>query len=96
MTVTLSQPGGDTLAVPPTALVATDDRGARVMVYEPAGADTGRVRAVPVTVVSREGAEIAVATGEALEPGMEIVSTGAHLLTEGDRVRRFTGFGEES
>jgi len=35
---------------------------------------------------------VAVRRGGALAPGMEIVATGAHLLTEGQRVRRFTGF----
>jgi len=90
--VTLSRPGGDTLSVPPEALRTTPDRGTEVMVFEPAGAATGSVRPVPVSVVTREGADVAVTRGEALAPGMEIVATGAHLLTEGQRVRRFTGF----
>ena len=98
VTVALARPGGDTLDVPATALLATEDRGARVMVFEPSGADdnTGTARPLPVTVISREGATVAVATGEALEPGMQIVSTGAHMLREGERVRRFTGYSEES
>jgi len=96
VTATLTRPGGDTLDVPVTALTTTPERGTQVMVFEPAGAQTGTVRPVPVTVVSRAGAAIAVKAGAALEPGMEIVSTGAHMLTEGQRVRRFAGFGEES
>ncbi|PWR02506.1 efflux RND transporter periplasmic adaptor subunit [Meridianimarinicoccus roseus] len=95
-TVTATLPSGssDALVIPVTALVHTADRSTEVMIYEPVGADTGTVRALPVTVVSREGADLGIKPGEALQPGMEIVSTGAHLLTDGMQVRRFTGFRE--
>lgn len=97
-TVRVSLPRADdgTLSIPPTALIATPERATQVMAFEPAGDDTGTVRPLPVTVVSREGTRIAVKAGEALAPGMEVVATGAHLLTDGQRVRRFTGFGEDS
>lgn len=103
VTVALKLPGGDTFSLPATALLPAergggDGAGAQVMVFAPdaENAEAGSVRTVPVRVVSREGADVAVATGDALEPGMEVVSTGGHLLTAGDRVRRFTGFAQDS
>jgi len=94
VTVTLPRAASATLTLPMTALIHDADRRTQVMVFEPAGGDTGTVRPLAVEVRSREGSEIGIAPDGALRPGMEIVSTGAHLLTEGQRVRRFTGFRE--
>lgn len=95
-TVTVNLPSGAdaTLRVPMTALIHDSDRRTQVMVFEPTGADAGTVRPLTVEIVSREGSEVGIAPGGDLEPGMEIVATGAHLLTEGQQVRRFTGFRE--
>lgn len=95
-TVTVSLPTGTTatLAVPMTALIHDADRDTQVMVYEPTGADQGTVRPVTVQIVSREGSEVGIDPDGDLQPGMEIVATGAHLLTDGQQVRRFTGFRE--
>ncbi|QIE43762.1 efflux RND transporter periplasmic adaptor subunit (plasmid) [Rhodobacteraceae bacterium SC52] len=83
-----------TLVVPVTAMIHTPERATQVMIFEPAGAQSGTVRAIPVTIQTREGADLGIAPGEALQPGMEIVSAGAHLLSEGQTVRRFTGYRE--
>jgi RND family efflux transporter MFP subunit len=95
-TVTVNLPMGtnETLTVPMTALIHDADRGTQVMIFEPVGADAGTVRPLTVEIVSREGSEVAIAPDGNLEPGMEIVASGAHLLTEGQQVRRFTGFRE--
>jgi len=92
----LGQPDDATLRLPATALVTGADGSTRVMAFVPdtEGGDTGTVMPVPVSVTTREGAEIAVAADGALAPGREIVATGGHLLQPGDAVRRFTGFGE--
>lgn len=97
-TVTIAVPlaSSATIVVPVTALVHDADRNTQVMVYEPTGADTGTVRALSVSIVSREGSEIGIDPDGALEPGMEIVAAGAHLLTDGQDVRRFTGFRERN
>lgn len=95
VTITVPVAASKTLVVPITALVHGADRDTQVMVYEPVGADTGRVRPLEVTVVSREGSEIGIAPDGELQPGMEIVAAGAHLLTDGQDVRRFTGFREQ-
>lgn len=96
VTISVTLASAATIVVPVTALVHDADRNTQVMVFEPTGADTGSVRALPVTIVSREGSEIGIDPDGALEPGMEIVAAGAHLLTEGQNVRRFTGFREQN
>lgn len=96
VTVSLDREGGDGLIVPVTAIVATPDRRNQVMRFTPKDADVGTVQPVEVTVMSREGASLAVRADEQLEPGMEIVATGAHLLHAGQQVRRYAGFGDGS
>ena len=44
----------------------------------------------PVTVEPTIRGDVRVKDG--LEPGEEIVASGASQLTDGDRVKRFTGF----
>lgn len=96
VTVTVPLASRATMRVPVTALVHDADRDTQVMVYEPSGADTGSVRRLPVAIVSREGSEIGIDPDGDLRPGMEIVAAGAHLLTDGQAVRRFTGFREQN
>ena len=83
----------DTRAAVPASAVVTGAGGATsVMVFRPGEGDAGTVESRPVTLgVGRDGALRVV---EGLEPGAEIVAAGAHLLGDGERVRRFGGFGD--
>lgn len=72
--------------VPATALVASDTRDASVLTLHPDG-DAFILRAQPVTVLASTGARLAV---QGLADGAEIVVAGAHLLQDGQQVRRFT------
>ena len=81
------------LPVPATAIAADEDRRPYVMVFEPRdptveNASEGTVRAVPVTVTTANGVSFSV---DGLPPDTEIVGAGAHLLRDGQAVRRFTG-----
>ncbi len=96
VTVTVPVESIAMLTVPITALVHGADRDTQVLVFEPTDADTGSLRVVPVTVVSREGSAIGIDPAGELQPGMEIVAAGAHLLSDGQDVRRFTGFREQN
>lgn len=78
------------LTVPVAAVTVGADRQTYVFVYEPTGADEGQVRRVPVTVESPDGTTMVVTSG--VSPGMEIVAAGAHLLSDGEAVRRFSGY----
>jgi RND family efflux transporter MFP subunit len=87
VTVTAAVPSGATgVSVPATALVAQNDRTAAVLMVEGAG-DAPTLRSVPVTVAAPTGTGFVV---EGLPPGAEIVAAGAHRLTDGQTVRRFT------
>lgn len=77
-------PGG--VSVPATALVSGPDRSAAVMIVE--GTDPAVVGRRPVVVRSATGSGFVV---EGLAPGAEIVAAGAHLLRDGQAVRRWTG-----
>ncbi len=87
VTASIAAPAARTI-VPAAALVADENRAPFVMAFEPTGADRGTVRPLPVEVSSRTGTELEV-TG--LPEDIEIVGAGAHLLREGQTVRRFTG-----
>lgn len=76
-----------TRQVPATALLAGSGRDASVLTLQPDG-DAFVLRAQPVTVVASTGAQFAV---EGLADGAEIVVAGAHLLQDGQQVRRYTG-----
>lgn len=85
MTVTAAIPQqAQGVPVPATALLATADRQAEVMIVE--DRQTLRVRRVPVQVTAPAGSAFFV---EGLPPDAEIVTTGAHLLQDGQQVRRF-------
>lgn len=76
--------------VPASAVLTTSDGGAEVLVFEPAGADEGTVRRVSIEIEPTPEGEVQVLSG--LTDGQEIVASGASLLSDGEQVRRFTGF----
>ena len=82
------------LAIPESALVFEPDRSPSVIVFTPDedGAQTGTVAQTPVEIEMRPDANAVVTQG--LSPGDVIVSAGASMLKDGQRVRRFEGLGE--
>lgn len=76
--------------IPHSAVVNAIDGTAQVMVFSSDGSDTGTVNVVPVQITPGTRGEIIVVSG--LDDGQEIVASGANLLSDGDTVRRFTGF----
>lgn len=82
---------GDPLLEIPFSSVVFDEAGVpNVMVFEPAGADEGTVKKVAIETRPTNEGGLSVTAG--LEPGAEIVASGAALLSDGQTVRRFTGF----
>lgn len=79
--------------VPDTALLFDAERRPYVMLFRPSAGDpdTGTVARTAVEIAVREDGRIALRGG--LEPGAEIVMTGAAQLRDGQPVRRFTGIG---
>ena len=93
LTVTASLPVRNRVVVlPPTAIVVDEVRDSYVMVFEPAdGTETssqGTVRSVPVEVSSTNGTSFVVS---GVPEDVELVRIGAHLLRDGQQVRRYTG-----
>lgn len=64
------------------------------MVFEPSGddPDVGSVSQTPVEIEIGDDGRVGIVDGPA--SGTEIVSAGAAMLQDGQRVRRFTGIGE--
>ncbi|MDE4147119.1 efflux RND transporter periplasmic adaptor subunit [Phaeobacter gallaeciensis] len=77
---------GTGAVVPATAVLAQNDQSTAVMMLDSEGPAL-TVREVPVTITSETGTSFVV---EGLETGAEIVAVGAHRLTAGQAVRRFT------
>lgn len=73
--------------VPASALIAGNARDASVLVLVPQD-DAFVLRRQIVTVIAGAGSRFSV---EGLSAGSEIVAAGAHLLRDGQTVRRFTG-----
>lgn len=92
VTVTAVLHGANTgiIEIPSSAVLAANDGTQMVMVFTPKGADEGIVTATPVELAASNAGAVQVLSG--LEQGTEIVATGASLLKDGERVRRFTGF----
>lgn len=91
MTVTASlRDGTDAIALPSSALLATSDRDFAVMLFEPDPdrADEGTVRQTRIDVAAPTGTTIEVA---GLPEDAEVVVAGAHLLEDGQQVRRYDG-----
>ncbi|WP_420584678.1 efflux RND transporter periplasmic adaptor subunit [Ruegeria sp.] len=84
------QDGRTGIVIPPTAIVADASGELGVMVFSPVGADEGTVRRVPVTIEPTQTGDVRVLSG--LSDGDEIVVAGVAALTDGQAVRRFTGF----
>ncbi len=76
--------------VPASAIVTANDGSTSVMVFSPTGNDTGAVSSQAVEIAPSNKGEIQVISG--LNPGDEIVAAGASELSDGQNVRRFTGF----
>jgi membrane fusion protein, multidrug efflux system len=90
--VTMAPPiGAPTAAIklPTSALMRseTGDRsGSAVWVFD---ATSGTVQPRPVVVAGADGNEMVIASG--LKPGDEVVATGVHVLSPGQKVTRFVG-----
>jgi len=92
-TVIAVQPREDAIVpLPASAVVFGADRQAYVMVFEPNGDDTGTIRRMPVTLNTEENGSLTLA--EPPQEPLEIVVAGANRLSDGQAVRRFTGFGD--
>lgn len=66
----------------PTSALRQEGGQTAVWVYEPA---SSTVRSQPVAVATADGNEAVIASG--LQPGMQVVSAGVHVLTAGQKVR---------
>ena len=76
----LGHAGTQAITLPTTAL-RQQGQGTAVWVYEPA---SGTVRSQDVEIASADGNAAVVASG--LEPGMQVVATGVHVLSPGQKV----------
>ncbi len=65
----------------PTSALRHDGNGSAVWLYDAA---SGSVRLQPVQLAGPDGNEVVVASG--LTPGMQVVATGVHVLTPGQKV----------
>ncbi|PVA07396.1 efflux RND transporter periplasmic adaptor subunit [Thalassorhabdomicrobium marinisediminis] len=82
--------GAGQIVLPASAIVIGNDDRPRVMLFEPAGAEVGTVRATPVEISPTDRGTVEVTAG--LQPGQEVVAIGGAQLSDGAQVRRFTGF----
>lgn len=82
--------GNSRIEIPGSAVIAGNDGTAQVMVFDPAGADEGSVKLTDISIQPTSRGTVEVTAG--LEPGQEIVASGANRLSDGETVRRFTGF----
>jgi RND family efflux transporter MFP subunit len=91
VTVNVSADAGQRqIVLPPTAIVADTSGQPGVMLFSPAGAAEGTVRWTEVSIVPTPNGSFAATSG--LSAGDEVVLTGGAALSEGQQVRRFTGF----
>ena len=65
----------------PTSALRQEGRGSAVWVLDPA---TLTVRSQPVQIATADGNEVVIASG--LQPGQQVVSTGVHVLSPGQKV----------
>lgn len=75
--------GSQVIKLPTTALRQEGDngQGTAVWLYDAASSS---VKLQPVQIASADGNEAVIASG--LQPGMQVVATGAHVLTPGQKV----------
>lgn len=78
------------LRIPSSAVVTTNDGTPQVMLFMSDNGEEGTVKAVPVSIAPSANGAVDVVEG--LELGQEIVASGANQLSDGARVKRFTGF----
>ena len=71
-------------------MTTTNSGSPQVMVFTPEGEAEGTVSAVEIDITPSADGSVGVTAG--LEIGQEIVASGANMLSDGDRVKRFTGF----
>ncbi|MCV3273656.1 efflux RND transporter periplasmic adaptor subunit [Roseobacter sinensis] len=83
---TLKQPP-DGIPLPATAIVTRSDGTHAVIAVVPTDAGL-RARSIPVDVESANGTEFIV---KDLAPGTEIVAVGAHLIQDGQPLKRYAG-----
>ena len=83
--------GTDGVALPATAVAIDAEGRPFVFVYEPGDNGTGTLRRQPVEVEPADDGALVAISG--LSSGMEIVAAGAAGLSDGQTVRRFSGFG---
>ena len=81
-----------TLFVPPSAIKLGNGGETSVMRYIPRDDTTGTLEEVAVTISPNRGGLVQVIEG--LSAGDEILRTGAHAVSDGQTVRRFTGFSQ--
>ena len=65
----------------PTSALRQDGQASAVWVFDPASME---VRSQTVQVVTADGNDVVVSAG--LQPGMQVVSAGVHVLTQGQKV----------
>lgn len=78
----------DVIKLPTSALMRSDQgdrQGSAVWVFD---ATAGTVQPRPVQVAGADGNEMVIVAG--LKPGEEVVATGVHVLSPGQKVTRFT------
>ncbi|WFE77098.1 efflux RND transporter periplasmic adaptor subunit [Roseinatronobacter sp. S2] len=85
------QDGLQGVLLPASAVGINPDGTTYVLVFEADADGTGPVRRMPVTVQPADDGRVIVTDG--LEDGLEIVEAGLPQLQDGQRVRRFSGFG---
>lgn len=82
--------GAGTISIPSSAVTTANDGTPQVMVFTPQSENEGLVSIVQISITPESDGSVGVVDG--LEIGQEIVASGANLLSDGERVRRFTGF----
>ncbi len=80
------------IEVPASAVVIENDNTTSVMVYTATDEYEGTVQKTAVEVQPSNSGEVEITAG--LVTGQQIVVIGASRLTDGETVRRFTGFGD--
>ena len=79
--------GGLQLIKLPTSSLRQEGGATAVWVYEPGEGGGGTVRSQVVQVATADGNEAVIAAG--LAPGMQVVATGVHVLTPGQKVMEY-------
>lgn len=78
------------MIIPATAIQIANDGSTSVFVFTPIDEETGSLEQVDVEIEATRDGQFIVLSG--LDVGTEIVRIGAQALSDGDVVRRFTGF----